>query len=62
MPNSKFPLSKVSKVHRIGGSLMVTLPSEFVHAYSISKGDNVSILVDHVLKVSPMKEVGVKDA
>lgn len=53
----KFPLlAKVARVHKVGGSLMITLPAEFVKAHSISEGDDVGILANHVLKLDPMKE------
>ena len=49
-------IAKITKVHRVGGSLMVTLPPEFIRAHSISEGDLVGILANHVLKLDPMKE------
>ena len=49
-------IAKVAKVHKIGGSLMITLPIEFVRAHNISEGDEVGLLANHILKLDPMKE------
>lgn len=49
-------VARISKVHRIGGSLMITIPAEFVNAHGIKEGDDVGILANHVLKLDPMKE------
>ena len=57
MPKKRFSLiAKVAKVHKVGGSLMVTLPDAFVKAHGISEGDEVGILANHILKIDPMKE------
>lgn len=49
-------IARMTKVHRVGGSLMVTLPAEFVGAHSIKEGDDVGILANGIVKVDPMKE------
>jgi len=53
----KFPLvAKISTLHRVGGSLMVILPSEFIKAHGLVEGDKVGVLANHVFKLDPMKE------
>ena len=44
------------KVHKIGGSLMIALPAEFVQAHGIKEGDELPVLADHILKIVPMAE------
>jgi len=49
-------IARIVKVHEIGGSLMVTLPAEFVKAHSIKKGDEIGVLANHLMTIHPMKE------
>ena len=49
-------IARITRVHEVGGSLMIVLPAEFVRAHGIKKGDDVGILANHVLKLDPMKE------
>ena len=44
------------KVIRVGGSLVITLPSEFVKAHNIKVGDDLPVASDHIMKVIPMPE------
>ena len=57
MVKKKFSLiAKAAKVHRVGGSLMVTLPDGFVKAHGILEGDQIGLLANHIIKIIPMKE------
>ena len=49
-------IAKITKVHRVGGSLMIILPLEFIKTHRIVEGDEVGILANHILKLDPMKE------
>ena len=45
-------------VHKIGGSLMISLPPEFIEAHGIKAGDELPVIANHLLKVVPMAEHG----
>ena len=47
-----------TKVIRLGGSLVITLPNEFVKAHNIEKGDDLPWAADHIMKIIPMPEEG----
>ena len=49
-------IAKIGRVHKIGGSLMITLPAEFTSFHGIKKGDDVGLLANHLLTIHPMKE------
>jgi len=45
------------KVHKVGGSLMITLPPRFVAKYKIEEGDRVTtIMGDNVVIMPPTLE------
>jgi len=46
----------VRSVIRLGDSLAITLPSEYVRANSIKKGDKVELLFDRELVARPLKQ------
>lgn len=46
----------VRKVMKLGGSLAITLPSEFVEAHNIKEGDDIPYAANHIMKVIPMPE------
>ena len=49
-------IARISPLHKVGGSLMITVPIEFVVAHGLKKGDRVAIWANHFLKMDPMKE------
>ena len=44
------------KLHKIGGSLMIALPPEFIEAHGLKEGDFIPLLANHILKIVPMSE------
>lgn len=50
------PVVKVRSVLRVGKTLYIALPREFVSLHGIEKGDRLPVLADHIMKVVPMKE------
>lgn len=48
--------ARTRKVIRLGGSLVITLPSEFVEAHNIKEGDDLPVAANHIMKVIPMPE------
>jgi hypothetical protein len=50
------PVAKIRSVLRVGKSLYIALPREFVALHGIRKGDRLPVLADHIMKVIPMKE------
>ena len=51
---------RIGKVHQISGSLLITLPRDFVKQHNIKKGDEVGLLCDHWLQVVPFKRIDKK--
>ena len=51
------PVVKVRSVLRVGKTLYIALPREFMALHRIEKGDRLPVLADHIMKVVPMKEV-----
>jgi antitoxin component of MazEF toxin-antitoxin module len=51
------PLTGNRSVMRLGDSLVISLPREFVEAQGIKKGDKLPCVCDHILKVIPMNEI-----
>ena len=49
-------IAKAAKVHRIGGSLMVTLPHKFVKEHGIEEGDEIGLLASQIIKLVPMND------
>lgn len=43
-------------VWRQGGSLVISLPTEFTRAHNIQEGDAVPVISNHILKIVPMPE------
>jgi hypothetical protein len=50
------PVAKIRSVLRVGKSLYIALPREFIALHGIQKGDRLPALADHIMKVVPMKE------
>lgn len=44
------------KVFRIGGSLAVSLPAEFVNAHNIKEGDDLPFAANNIIKYIPVCE------
>lgn len=44
------------KVMKMGGSLVVTLPAQFVHAHDIKAGDDLSFVAGYIMQLIPMPE------
>jgi len=49
-------MARMQKIHKIGNSLMVTLPAEWVAKHHLQEGDDIPVLADNILKVVPMSE------
>ncbi len=49
--------AQTRKVIKIGGSLAITLPQEFIQRNSIKEGDDLPVLCDHkTMRVVPMSD------
>ena len=46
----------LTRIHRVGGSLIFILPPTFVALHNIKEGDELPILANHILKIVPMSE------
>jgi len=53
--------AKTRSVIRLGTTLAVTLPAEFVREHQIRAGDKVAVLSDHWLQVVPFRRVTGKE-
>lgn len=45
------------KVHKVGDSLMLAIPVEFVKRHGLKAGDEVAVLADNWLQVVPFKRI-----
>jgi hypothetical protein len=54
--NKNRPIAKVRSVLKVGKTLYISIPREFVTLHGIKKGDRLPVLADHIMKVVPMKE------
>ena len=54
--NKDRPFAKVRSVLKVGNTLYISIPREFVALHGIKKGDRLPVLADHIMKVVPMKE------
>jgi len=52
----KKPIVKVRSVLKVGNSLYISLPPEFVRLHGIRKGDRLPVVADHLMKIIPMYE------
>ncbi len=43
--------TKMVKVHKVGGSLMITLPPELAKIHSINEGDEISLTANHTVQL-----------
>ena len=43
-------------VFRVGGSLVVALPPEFIEAHGVKEGDILPFAANHIIKYIPMPE------
>ena len=53
--------TKIGKAHRVGGSLMVTLPDDFVKEHNIKSGDEVVVAFDSFLQIVPHERMIVEE-
>lgn len=44
------------KVIRLGGSLVIGLPPNFIEAHNIKEGDDLPFAANHIIKYIPMPE------
>lgn len=44
------------KIIRLGGSLVIALPSEFVDQHGLKEGDDLPYAANHIIKYIPMME------
>ena len=44
------------KIIRMGGSLGITFPPEFVEAHNLKEGDDLPYAANHIIKYIPMPE------
>jgi antitoxin component of MazEF toxin-antitoxin module len=51
----------IRKLIRLGQSLYVSLPKEYVEAHKLKKGDKVEILFDEIIYIEPVKEGKLAD-
>ena len=49
-------IAGTSRVVRMGGPLVISLPAEFCHLHGIKEGDDLPFAADHIMKVIPMPE------
>lgn len=53
--------TRIQKVHQVGGSLMVVIPSEFFEAVGLKDGDEIGVYVDkdqQILRYYPIPPTG----
>lgn len=44
------------RLRKVGGTLYLAIPPEFVKAHGLKKDDEIPVLANHILKVIPMQE------
>ncbi len=50
----KYPITRETKIHKIGGSLMIVLPAMFVEIHCIKEGDSIGLSInDGVITIVP---------
>jgi len=49
------PMRDVRKAFRIGDSLAITLPADFVREHGIKEGQPIDLIFDGLLKARPLK-------
>lgn len=54
--NSAEPVIKLRRLVKLGNSLYVCIPREFIALHDLKKGEKVPVLANHIMKVVPMKE------
>lgn len=50
------------KVFRVGGSLVISLPPEFIEAHNIIEGEDLPYAANHIMKIIPMPEEKYEEA
>ena len=50
------PIVKLRRVIKCGHSFYISIPQAFIRLHGIQKGEKLPVLVDHLMKVVPMKE------
>jgi len=51
----------VRKVLKVGGSLAITLPSDYVQAHKIEAGDAMTVFYDDVFHAEPVTDAEILD-
>lgn len=44
------------KLIKVGGSICVALPPEFLKLHGLEKGDEIAVIANHIVKLVPLKE------
>jgi len=44
------------KIIKVGGSLAITLPKEYIEVHSLRAGDKVDLYYDEILHIEPIKK------
>jgi len=50
-------ITEPRRLMRVGNSVVIALPSEFLERHDLKPGDDVGVVADSILKVVPLKEI-----